>query len=242
VRSAFILLLGAAVSLPLGAQAPDRVATVTGMAISRAELATGNDAISAEARLLELLWPRIASDYVAGHGLAASPAEIEEALAYHRAFERSDRAQRTRKLEELRERLTETELAPEERARLEDFQATLQRLAQADRDRPGTSALSTPQTRALMGSWIEMWKLNRALYERYGGVVGLSIWGHWPHGARAALVADYERLGLLEIADPGLRERLHALLRRSPPRAVPPDRVDFTPYWKRPVTPSYFPD
>ena len=23
---------------------------------------------------------------------------------------------------------------------------------------------------------------------------------------------------------------------------VPPDRVDFTPYWKRPIPPSYFPD
>ncbi|HSC94675.1 MAG TPA: hypothetical protein VLC73_06880 [Burkholderiales bacterium] len=242
MRSAFILLLGAAVSLPLGAQAPDRVATVTGMAISRGDLAAGTDAISAEARLLELLWPRIASDYVAGHGLAASPAEIEEALAYHRAFERSDRAQRARKLEELRERLAETELAPEERARLEDFQATLRRLAQADQDRSGTSALSTPQRRALMGSWVEMWKLNRALYERYGGVVGLSGWGPWPHGARAALVADYERLGLLEIADAGLREHLYALLRRPPPRPVPPDRVDFTPYWTRPIPPSYFPD
>ena len=23
---------------------------------------------------------------------------------------------------------------------------------------------------------------------------------------------------------------------------VPPDQVDFTPYWKRPIPPSYFPD
>jgi hypothetical protein len=237
-----ILLLAAAVSLPLGAQAPERVATVTGMAISRGDLAVGSDGISAEARLLELLWPRIAVDYVAGHGLAASPAEIEEALAYHRAFERSDRAQRARKLAELRERLAETELAPEVRARLEDFQATLQRLAQADLDRSATPRLSTPKRRARMGSWIETWKLNRALYERYGGVVGLSAWGPWPHGARAALIADYERLGLVEFADAGLRERFYAWLRRPPPRAVPPDRVDFTPYWKRPIPPSYFPD
>jgi hypothetical protein len=242
VRSASILLLAAAVSLPLGAQAPDPVATVTGIAISRGDLAAGADAISVEARLLELIWPRIASDYVAGHGLAASPAEIEKALAHHRAFERSDRAQRRRKLEELRERLAEPELAPEERARLEDFRATLQRLAQADEDRSETSTLSAPQRRALMGSWIETWKLNHALYERYGGVVGLSGWGPWPHGARAALVADYERLGLLEFADAGLRVRLYALLRQPPPRPVPPDRVDFTPYWKRPIPPSYFPD
>lgn len=237
-----MLLLGAALSLPLGAQGPDRVATVTGTPITRGDLAAGTRAIAAEARLLELLWPRVASDYVAGHGLAASPAEIEEALAYHREFERSDRAQRARKLEELGGRLAGTELAPEERARLEEFQATLRRLAQADQDRARIPPLSSKERRTLIGRRVEMWKLNRALYARYGGVVGLSGWGPWPHGARAALIADYERLGLLEFADTELRERLYALLRETPPMAVPPDRVDFTPYWKRPIPPSYFPD
>lgn len=215
---------------------------MTGTAITREDLAAGGPAIDAEARLLELLWPRIARDYLAGHGLAASPTEIDEALAYERAFERSDRAQRARKLAELGERLAETGLAPEERARLEDFQATLRRLAQADLDRPANPPLSAPQHRARMGSWIETWKLNRALYVRYGGVVGLTGWGPWPYGARAALIADYERLGLLEFADAGLRERFYEMLGRPPRMAVPPHRVDFTPYWKRPVPPSYFPD
>lgn len=226
----------------MGAQAPERVATVTGTAITRGELTAGGQARDAEARLLELLWPRIASDYVAGHGLAASPAEIDEVLAYERAFERSDRAQRARKLAELGERLAEAELAPEERTRLEDFRATLQRLAQADLDRSATSHVSDPQRRARMGSWIETWKLNRALYERYGGVVGLTGWGPWPYGARAAVIADYERLGLLEFADAGLRERFYEMLGRPPRMAMPPHQVDFTPYWKRPIPPSYFPD
>ena len=242
MRSAFILLLGAVLSLPLGAQTPERVATVTGTAVTRGDLTSGAGAVSAEARLLEILWPRIAGDYVAGHGLAASPAEIEEALAYHRAFERSDRAQRARKLAELNERLADAELAPEERARLEDFQAVLRRLAQADQDHARTPPVPVAQQRELVIGSIEMWKLNRALYERYGGVVGLSNWGPWPYGARAALIADYERLGLLEFADNELRERLYAWVRRPPPVAVPPDQVDFTPYWKRPIPPSYFRD
>lgn len=242
MRSAFVLLLGAAISLPVGAQGPDRVATVTGTPITRGDFPAGTRATAAEVRLLELVWPRVASDYVAGHGLVASPAEIDEALAYHREFERRDRAQRARKLEELGVRLAASELTPEERARLEDFQATLRRLAQADQDRAGIPPLSAKLRRAQMGPWVEMWKLNRALYERYGGVVGLSGWGPWPYGARAALIADYERLGLLEFADTELRERLYAMLHRPPPMAVPPDRVDFTPYWKRPIPPSYYPD
>jgi hypothetical protein len=141
MKTPSVLLIAAVLSLPAAAQGPDRVATVTGRVITRAELAAGTPAVSPEARLLERIWPFIASDYVAGHGLAASPAEIEEALAYQREFERRDRAQRWRKLEELAGRLAEAELAPEERARLEDFQATLQRLARQDEQQTGRTAL-----------------------------------------------------------------------------------------------------
>jgi hypothetical protein len=229
-------------SLPLAAQGPDRVATVAGVPITRSELAGGPQAAPGEVRLLELIWPRIARDYVARHGLAATPAEIEEVAAYHLEFERRDRAQRARKLTELEERLAEPELAPEERVRLEDFRATLQRLAAKDREEAGMPPLSPEQLRALLAPRVEMWKMNRAIYERYGGVVAFSRIGPWPHGARGALVADYERQGQLVFADADLRERVYAILQRPPAAVVPPDRIDFTPYWKRPIPPSYFPD
>jgi hypothetical protein len=233
--------MAAVLSLPAAAQGPDRVATVTGVAISRGELASGAPGVSREARLVDLVWPRIASDYVARQGLAATPAEIEEAAAYHREFERRSRAQRARKLKELEERLAEPELAPEERERLEDFRATLRRLAVADQERD--SAPRDPERlRVLLAPLVETWKLNRALYERYGGVVALTEFGPSPLGARAALISDYERQGRLEFADTGLRERFYGVLRQSPSMVVPPGRVDFTPYWKQPVPPSYYPD
>ena len=126
----------------------------------------------------------------------------------------------------------------EERARLEDFRSTLLRLAVDDEELQPASG----DARALVGPWVESWKMNRAIYERYGGVVALTALGPTPHGARAALIADYERRGLLEFADAALRERVYAMLRQPPSVVVPPDRVDFTPYWKRPIPPSYFPD
>lgn len=242
MRTPSVLLLGAALSLPLAAQGPDRVATVTGIPITRGELLAGTNAVPREARLLELIWPRVASDYVARHGLTATPAEIEEALAYHREFESRDQAQRARKLEELEGRLAGDALAPEERARLEDFLATLQRLASDDQEREGMPPQDRERLQAQLAPWLEMWKMNRAIHERYGGVVALTAFGPWPHGARAALIADYERQSLLEFADAELRERVYAVLRQAPPMEVPPDRVDFSPYWKRPIPPSYFPD
>ena len=226
----------------MGAQGPDRVASVTGVVITRDEIAAGADGTAREARLLELIWPRIVGHYVARQGLAATPAEVEEVLAYDREFERRDRAQRARKLEELDRRLAADSLGPEEHTRLQEFQATLQRLALYDLEHDQMPPQDRAHLQAFLVPWVEMWKMNRAIYERYGGVVALTGFGPWPQGARAALIADYERQGLLEFADAGLRERVYAMLQQPPSMVVPPDRVDFTPYWKRPIPPSYFPD
>jgi len=242
MKTPSVLVLAGALSLPVAAQDADRVATIIGIAITRGEIAPGGHAPTREARLLELIWPRIVGDYVAGHGLAASSAEIEEVAAYHREFERRDRAQRARKLEELGGRLAGTDLAPGERARLEDFQATLRRLALADEEHARLPPLSPERLRAVLAPRVETWKMNRAIFERYGGLVGLSVGGPWPQGARAALIADYELLGLLEFTDAELRERFYATLRQPPSMVVPPDRIDFTPYWRLPILPSYFPD
>jgi len=84
--------------------------------------------------------------------------------------------------------------------------------------------------------------MNKALYDEYGGVVALTRFGPDPHGARAALLADYERQGLLHISDPLLRNEVIAVLETRPSMVIPPDSVDFTPYWKRPIPASYFPD
>jgi hypothetical protein len=242
VRTPSILLLGALLSSPLAAQVPDRAATVVGTAVDQGALAAGVNAEAGEARLMALIWPRIASHYVASHGLTATPAEIEEVLAYNREFERRDRAQRARKVEELKERLAKTGLAPQERAWLKEFQATLLRLAHDDDEQVRMPPQDPERLRALAAQWVESWKMNRALYERYGGVVGLSEIGLSPHGARAALIADYECQGLLEFGDAAVRGRVYAMLRRTPRLVVPPDSVDFTPFWKRPIPPSYFPE
>ena len=241
MKTPSLLVLAGVLSLPVAAQGPERVATVVGVTITRGELAGGAFGVTREARLLDLVWPRITSDYIARQGLTATPAEIEEAVAFHREFERRSRMQRARKLEELEQRLAEPELAPEERVRLEDFRATLQRLAESDEAR-GAAPQDPERVRVLLVPLVEMWKMNRAIYDRYGGVVALTEFGPSPLGARAALIADYEREGRLAFADAELRDRFYAVLRQRPSMVVPPGRVDFTPYWKRPIPPSYYPD
>ncbi len=235
LRAALALVQAA----PLGAQ---EVAQVLGVAIDRSELPVAEGPAAELGRLYDRVWQAVSRYYVRQNGLEATPEETAEVLAYEREFERRDRDQRARKLEELDRRLAGEGLEPAERARLEDFRATLARLAQSD-DESDREPPPDPQRGAEQrAQWIEMWKMNGALYRQYGGIVALTRFGPYPHGARLALIADYERRGLLRFSDLQLRERLLEMLAARPSIVLAPEQVDFTPFWKRPIPPSYFPD
>ena len=244
--AAFGIVLALAIA-PAALLAAEEVARVLGVAIDRSELqAAGGGENSGEeaelSRLYERVWGGVSRHYIEQHRLKATPREISELTDYEREFERKDRAQRARKRVELDQRLAAPNLPAGERTRLQEFRDTLERLARSDavgdQDAPPDAALES----ARRAEWIELWKLNRALYEEYGGTVALTRFGPVPHGARLALLEDYERRGLLEFSDAQLRGRLMALLAAPPPVPVAEGKADFTPYWKRPIPPSYFPD
>jgi len=227
---------------PAAAQEPARVATVLGVSITRGELDAIADDRSRARKLLSMIWDRVAPHYIASRGLQAKPAEIAKVAAYDKEFDARDRSQRARKLAQLDQRLAGDALSAEERARLQDFRATLGRLARYDAERAREPPPDPARQAVFYAPWVELWKMNEALYEEYGGVVALTRFGHDPHGARAALLKDYERRGLLRIADPLLRDQVMAVLDAKPSMTVAPEDVDFTPYWKRPIPASYFPD
>jgi hypothetical protein len=236
------LCLAVVLGADAAAQETQRVATVLGVSITRGELGKGLGDPDEPRRLLELVWEHLAPHYIDREGLGATPEELDELLVYERVFAEKDRAQRARKLVELAARLEDPKLAPRERAHLEEFHAVLSRLAARDEERDQAPPPAPEDEAALYAPWIEIWKLNQAIHARYGGVVALTRFGPDPHGARAALIADYEREGLLEFADPRLRGRVYDLLAARPSLVVPPEHVDFTPYWRKPVPASYFPD
>jgi hypothetical protein len=242
IRSALFAIATMLAIAPRPGLGSEGVATVLGEEIFQKELASAQDEPAQVGKLYDLVWPRVARHYIGQKGLAATGAEVAELMTYHREFERKDRAQRGRKLEELNLRLAGDGLKTEERAWLEEFRAVLIRLARHDAEIDRLPPPDPEQQGALYAPWIEMWKMNAAVYAQYGGVVALTTFGHFPHGARAALIADYERRGLLRFSDVRLRESLFALLAKPPTMTVPPERVDFTPYWKLPIPSSYFPD
>lgn len=229
--------------VPAPPLAAEEIARVLGVAIDRSELqlAPGGGTETELARLYDRVWSGLSRHYIEQNGLNATPREIAELLDYEREFQRKDRAQRARKLAELEQRLAAPDLPEAQRAWLDEFRATLVRLAQNDAESDRGPPPDPAQEAAWRAQWVEMWKFHRALYEQYGGVVVLTPIGPFPYGARLALIEDYERRGLLRFEDADLREQLLARL-AAPAIALPPERVDFTPYWKQPIPPSYFPD
>ncbi len=234
-----LALVAAWVAFAPDAARADPVAIVAGAAIDGADIAPAGTVAARAARLRDRVLEKVLRHYVAERNLAATPGEVAELRDYHQEFDRRDRAQRTRKLEELNARLAQDALPDAERGRLEEFRAVLLRLAAqdaaSDREPPG-------DTSAAAAAYVEWWKVNKALHEQYGGAVGLTRDGPVAQGAYAALVADYERRGLVRFLDPELRAALMTVLAEPPGTPVPPAGVDFTPYWKRPIPPSYFPD
>lgn len=237
-----LTLLAVLVFAPSPGSGAEGLATVLGQPIDRAELIGTTGEWEQARKFLDLVWTRVSRHYIEQHGLAASAADVSEAVAYHREFDSKDRAQRARKLEELNQRLAANGLGEKDRAHLEEFRAVLRRLAQRDAERDREPPPDAAQEGGLLAPWIEMWKLNRVLYARYGGVVALTRFGPNPQGAHLALIEEYERSGLIRFTDAGLREGLYARLAARPAMVVAPGEVDFTPYWRRPILPSYFPD
>jgi hypothetical protein len=241
VRKALLLVAALALA-PQATLGADVIATVLGQVITRDEIAATEGERARDIKLYDLVWRRVSRHYIDLQGLAATPAEIAEATEYHREFAVRDRAQRARKLVELDERLAADSLKPDERARLEEFRKVLTRLVQHDAEQDRLPPPDPARQGQVLIPWIEQWKMNKALYEQYGGIVALTRFGPDPHGARAALMADYERRGLVRFSDAAQRERVFAWLNRRPSMVTRPEEVDFTPYWKRPIPPSYFPD
>ncbi|HTP96375.1 MAG TPA: hypothetical protein VMK05_11015, partial [Burkholderiales bacterium] len=216
------------------------IARVLGEDIGSGQLGDATDADSRARALAGIVYQRIGAAYVTREGLAATPTEIDDLAAYDARFRRNDRAQRARKLDELRAKLASSGLSAAERTRTEDFRATLERLAQQDADDDAQPAPAPAALRAAYAAQVERWKLAAALQRRYGGVVGLSEGGIYPHGALAHLYRDAAAKGELLILDAELEQRFWQIVEGPPQRSMPPELADFTPYWQRPIPSSYY--
>jgi hypothetical protein len=217
----FIVLFLALISTGVSAQ---EVARLFGKPVSAAELkwTPGEPAVQAAQQLRQLALKEAGSRFIAQHNLNATPAEIAAYGRWEADFQRKDRERRAARRAEL-----EKVAAPDERQRQE--LDVLRSLVKHDAERP-------PPNAQVQGWWIEGYKLKKALYEKYGGRVGVSKWGPDPVGATEALLREHESRGELQIRDGALAREFWDSLAREPRFLAKPDQIDFTYYWLKPPT------
>ena len=216
----FILLL-----IPLAVHAQE-VARVFGVPVTAAEL--GQPA----ARQLK---DRVLKDAIARfarqQGLQATPEEIKAYQAWEVEFKRQDKERRAKRLAEIEQELKEPGLGNARRKALMDQHDVLMRLQKHDAD----GRIDPASASRVHAQWIEMFKVRKALYEKYGGRVGITKWGPDPAGATEALLREHERKGELQILDAALAKEFWDALAREPRMpATKPEHHDFTYYWLKP--------
>ena len=178
-------------------------------------------------RVLREVGPR----FIAANGLKATPEEIAQYRRWESGFNQIDRKRRAERLAEVERELKQPGLDEKKRGALEQNRDELRSLAKHDAEyKPDPAASASVQAQ-----WIEGYKLRKALYEKYGGRVGISKWGPDPAGATEALLREHEKRGDLQIRDAALAKEFWGQLAREPRMpASKPEHYDFSYYWLKP--------
>lgn len=218
---------------PPDPSADRRVAMVFGTPVTAADLQwrSGTSAAQPAERLRSLVLREALERFIADEKLQAT----DEDMAAFRDWERRSRRVEARRRTEQRTRI-ETELnkpgLPEDTyLKLKEAQAALDQLDELDRRRD--AQLDDERT---LRVWIEGHKARKAMYDKYGGRVGITSFGPNPVGATEALLREHEKAGRLQILDAELAQSFWEGFIREPQQPARPDQIDFTYYWLKPVT------
>jgi hypothetical protein len=178
--------------------------------------------------------------FIAEQKLGATDADMEAYAKWNEEFLRRDKARRAQRLAQIEAALNKPGIAAAQREQLLRERDTYRQVASRDAERE--AATRDPGSRQrVWGPWITSFKANKALYEKYGGRVGLTKFGPEPIGALEALLREREKAGALRIFDAALAKEFWGWYAVQPRRRAKPEEIDFTYYWLKPFDELYGP-
>jgi len=223
-----LLLAGAA------AQA-EELARIDDVPVLAREIGLGEPAtLPAAANALRQRAMKSALDwFVSREKIAATDADLEAYAKWNEEFQRRNQERRAQRLEQIEAALRQPSLASAQREQLLRERDTYRQAARYDAQREA-AARDPGSRRRVWGPWITSFKANRALYEKYGGRVGLTKFGPEPIGALETLLREREKAGALRIFDEALAKEFWSWYAVQPRRPAKPEEIDFTYYWLKP--------
>jgi hypothetical protein len=177
--------------------------------------------------------------YIEGNKLQATDAELAEFLQRKQLLMENNRIKLDTRRDEIRQTLTEGSLTAEARAQLQQERVALQEMdkamAQAE-SRAGTAESDAAET-LVAQSFIEQWKVNRALYHQYGGRVIYQQGGAEPLDAWQQFLRDAQQAGQFRILQQEMEPALwsyytkDSIHRFYPDGAASREQAINTPWW-----------
>ena len=188
-------------------------------------------------KLHKTAWRKISDDFIKQNNLQATKVEIQEFADYQKRFMEQDRKKRKKRLKDINNQLKSNKITKSQRANLEQEKASLESLTEHDKRMKimKLKPLSILQLRQIYAPWIENWKVNKTIFEKYGGVVTITKFGPAPVGARKMLIEVYAKEGKFLILHKELEGAYWKMLTKKPRHVATPDKIDFTPHWKKPL-------
>ena len=243
VRSpASLAALALAALLACGAARADEVARIDDVPVlpreiglaGQATLPAAANALRQRAMKSALTW------FVADQKLAATEADIEAYAKWNEEFLKREKTRRAKRVEAIGASLNKSGIPAEQREQLLRERETYRQVAARDADREAASRDPGSRQR-VWGPWITSFKANKALYDKYGGRVGLTKFGPEPIGALETLLREREKAGALRIFDEALAREFWGWYAVQPRRPAKPEEIDFTYYWLKPFDDLYGP-
>lgn len=146
---------------------------------------------------------KLTDHYAAEHAIAVTPEEIGAYLAHMKRDVETDRRADEARRDVLIGELSATDLPQAERKRLSAELDALNQLLADDGTAPPEGAAAAEEDQAareqIAAAFIRQWKINRALYEQYGGRIIFQQGGPEPLDAYHRFLKEREGQGAFEI-------------------------------------------
>ena len=197
--------LAAFAALLVASGTPVAQAEPAGAGPQPAAQALGTEIRTSDPEELRYLILRPLTDrYAAERGIEATPDEIDGYLARIAAVAEQDRRERDARLAEIERQLATPALAEDPRAALTAERGRLQQLRRDLDSSPATpqeAAEEAQARRTVAAAFVRQWKLNRALYQDYGGRIIFQQGGPEPLDAYRRFLEEQQKRGAFAIAD-----------------------------------------
>jgi len=155
-----------------------------------------------------LILRQLTDRYAAERGIEVGPEDIDAYVTSMARLAEKDRKQRQARREEIERRLASPTLSDAERKALSaefdslnQLQRDLEETAGGDAEDPEEARQAR---RTVAGAFIRQWKINRALYQQYGGRVICQQGGPEPLDAYRRFLEEQQKQGAFEILNKDL--------------------------------------